>query len=60
MTLFQRIETIEPALAQATADIAALKIAPAGGVTVDQLAAVQAQVDGLRVDVGTPVAPPAA
>lgn len=57
MTLFQRIETIEPALAQAQADIAALKASPAGGVTADQLAAVQAQVDGLRADVGTPVIP---
>ncbi len=54
MTIFQRLEAIEPALAQAQADIAALKAAPAGGVTADQLAAVQAQVDGLRADVGTP------
>lgn len=59
MTLFARIEAIEPALAKAQADIAALQAAPASGVTADQLAAVQTQVDALRADVGTPAVIPA-
>lgn len=60
MTLFARIEAMEPALAKAQSDIIALQAVPAGGVTADQLAAVQTQVDALRADVGTPAAPPAA
>lgn len=45
MALFQRVEALE----------AALKALPAtSGVTTEQLAAVQTQVDGLRTDVGTP------
>ncbi len=58
MTLFSRIEAAEVNIAIAQADIAALKAAPPSGVTAEQLAAVQAQVDGLRADVGTPAAPP--
>ena len=54
MTIFSRLEAIEPALAKAQADIVALQAAPASGVTADQLAAVQTQVDALRADVGTP------
>lgn len=54
MALFQRVEALEAGLIVAQNDITALKAAPAGGVTADQLAAVQTQVDGLRADVGTP------
>lgn len=56
MTLFARIEAIEPALAKAQADIDALQAIPASGVTAEQLTAVQTQVDALRSDVGTPAA----
>lgn len=56
MTLFQRIEAIEPALAAVQADIATLKSTPASGVTADQLAAVEAQVTALAALVGTPAA----
>lgn len=60
MTLFARIEALEAAKVTDEAAIAALQAAPAGGVTADQLAAaiapVQAQVDGIRADVGTPAA----
>ena len=59
MTLFARIEAIEPALAKVQAEIAALQAAPATGVTPPELAAVQSQVDALRADVGTPAAPAA-
>ncbi len=54
MALFQRVEALEAGLTKAQADITALQAAPAGGVTADQLAAVQTQVDALRADVGTP------
>lgn len=54
MTLFQRVEALEAAKATDEAAIAALQAAPAGGVTEAQLATLQAQVDGIRADVGTP------
>jgi len=60
MTIFSRLEALEPLVAQAQADIAALKAAPSSGVTADQLAAVQTQVDALRADVGTPAVAPTA
>ena len=60
MTLFQRIEAIEPAVAQLQTDVSALKAAPAGSVTPDQLAAVEAQVTALAALVGTPATPPSA
>lgn len=47
MALFQRIEALE-------ANVATLKATPPSGVTAEQLAAVDAKVDALRADVGTP------
>lgn len=55
MTLFARVEALEAAKVTDEAAIAALQAAPAGGVTTDQLAALQTQVDGIRADIGTPV-----
>lgn len=60
MTLFARIEALEAAKTTDEAAIAALQAAPAGGVTAAQLATLQAQVDGIRADVGTPAVTPAA
>ncbi len=57
MTLFARTEANEAAIIVIQADIAALKATPPSGVTAEQLAAVQTQVDGLRADVGTPTPP---
>lgn len=54
MTLFARIEALEAAKTTDEAAIAALQATPASGVTAEQLAAVQTQVDALRADVGTP------
>ena len=59
MTIFQRIEALEASKVTDEAAIAALQAAPAGGVTADQLATLQTQVDGIRADVGVPT-PPAA
>jgi len=56
MTLFSRVEVLEAAKVTDEAAIAALQAAPATGVTADQLAALQTQVDGIRADVGTPAA----
>lgn len=58
MSLFQRVEVIELALLKAQSDITALQATPTSGVTSEQLAAVQTQIDGLRADVGTPSTPP--
>ncbi len=54
MALFQRVEALEAGLTKAQADITALQAIPPGGVTPEQLATLQTQVDGIRADVGTP------
>lgn len=53
MTIFQRLEAIEPILAQLQTDIVSLKNQPVN-VTSEQLAAVEAQVTALAALVGTP------
>ncbi len=54
MTLFERIEAIEPKLTQALADIEALKAQPAGTDFGPSIAAVEAKVDTFAALVGTP------
>lgn len=56
MTLFQRIEAIEPVVAQLQTDVTALKAAPAGVDNTAAIAAVEAQVTALAALVGTPAA----
>lgn len=57
MSLFTRVEALEAAKATDEAAIAALQATPASGVTAAELATLQAQVDGIRADVGVPTPP---
>lgn len=56
MTLFTRVEAIEPALAAVQADVAALKALPAAVDQTAAIAAVEKKVDDLAALVGTPAA----
>lgn len=56
MTLFERIEALEPVVAQLQTDVAILKAAPAGADNIAAIAAVEAQVTALAALVGTPAA----
>lgn len=57
MTLFTRIEAIEPALVALQADVEMLKAAPVGVDNTAAINAVDAKVDALAALVGTPTVP---
>jgi hypothetical protein len=53
MTIFSRIESIEPRLAAVESDVATLKAAPSADNSA-AIAELTSKVDALRADVGTP------